>query len=57
MSYQPHDKYDNPDPQCKYPSTSTNYCWSYAHHIDGTAGYENMSKNCSQCEHWKGVKS
>ena len=51
-------QYCNPDSRCKYPYMPydcLDYCWSYAHHIDGTAGYEDMEAICSRrpCEFWK----
>lgn len=47
----PFDKYRNPDPRCRYPFTPdpAGYCWSYAHHVDGTAGFENMQAICAMC--------
>ncbi len=46
------EKYRNPDPRCSYPfePCGAGYCWSYAHHVDGTAGYENMESICPDCE-------
>ena len=44
-------KYDNPDPRCNHPrGDSTDYCWSYAHHVDGTEGFEDMLSHCVHCE-------
>jgi len=46
--------YENLDPRCQYPSTSRwDYCWAYAHHVDGTPGYEDLEAICRKCEHWK----
>jgi len=46
--------YKNPDSRCKYPfiCEPLGYCWSYAHHVDGTEGYDDMSKICPLCEFW-----
>jgi len=46
--------YNNPDPKCQYPFTpdGLGYCWSYAHHIDGTKGFEDLSQICPGCESW-----
>jgi len=47
-------KYDNPDPSCHHPRTpeceAINYCWTFAHHVDGTLGYENLEERCKTCE-------
>jgi hypothetical protein len=47
--------YKNPDPQCHYPfePNPVGYCWSYAHHVDGTPGFEEMSKICPGCDMFK----
>lgn len=47
--------YKNPDPSCTYPFTPDplGYCWSYANHVDGTLGYEDVEEMCSDCEFWK----
>ena len=47
------DKYRNPDPRCGYPFTPDpcGYCWSFAHHVDGT-GCKDMDKICPRCELW-----
>lgn len=47
-------KYKNPDPRCEYPFTpdAAGYCWSYAHHVDGTKGYKHMKRKCLHCEMW-----
>ena len=43
-------KYDNP-PNCNHPpARGIDYCWSYAHHIDGNPGYENVAQLCQGCE-------
>ena len=41
-------EYDNSDPRCRYPKyrDPLDYCWSYAHHVDGTRGYDDMSAVC-----------
>jgi hypothetical protein len=46
--------YRNPDSRCTYPFTCEplGYCWSYAHHVDGTKSYEDMSKICPSCDCW-----
>jgi len=46
------DKYRNPDTRCGYPFSPDpcGYCWSFAHHVDGTEGYEDMEKICPGCE-------
>ena len=46
-------KYRNRNPRCGYPfePSPAGYCWSYAHHVDGTKGFEEMSKEiCPHCE-------
>ena len=50
--------YKNPDPRCTYPFTCDplGYCFSYAHHIDGTKGFEDMQKRCTNCECWKPIR-
>lgn len=47
-------KYENPDPRCTYPfeADPLGYCWSYAHHVDGKAGFENMEAHCRNCDCW-----
>ena len=47
--------YCNHDDRCTYPFSPdrAGYCWSYAHHVDGTRGYEDMGKICPGCECWK----
>jgi len=47
-----YDKYRNPDTRCGYPfePCGAGYCWSYAHHVDGTEGYEDMESICPGCE-------
>jgi hypothetical protein len=59
--------YKNPDPRCHYPwdDSPVGFCWSYAHHVDGQPGFENMvaicegkccapgKKNTEMCECWK----
>ena len=47
----PYDKYRNPDPRCRYPFTPdpVGYCWSYAHHVDGTK----KELTCDTCEFWR----
>jgi hypothetical protein len=52
------DKYRNPDPRCGYPFTPDpcGYCWSFAHHVDGT-GCIDMDKICPRCELWKIVNN
>jgi len=46
------EKYRNPDKRCGYPFTPDpcGYCWSYAHHVDDTEGYEDMERICPGCE-------
>ena len=46
------DKYRNRDTRCGYPFSPDpcGYCWSYAHHVDGTKGYEDMEKICRGCD-------
>jgi hypothetical protein len=43
-------KYDNKD--CDYPFTPdpVGYCWTFAHHIDGTEGFEDLQSKCKGCE-------
>lgn len=50
-----YNKFKNPDKRCTYPFTPdiAGYCWSYAHHIDGTKGWENIENICLKCEYWK----
>jgi hypothetical protein len=47
--------YENTDPRCTYPFTPDplGYCWSFAHHIDKTKGYEDIEEICKNCECWK----
>jgi hypothetical protein len=43
----------NPDKRCKYPrypEGSHDYCWTYANHIDGEAGFEDLVSHCRKCE-------
>ena len=46
------DKYKNQDKRCGYPFSPypCGYCWSYAHHVDGTKGYEDMERICKGCD-------
>jgi len=46
------EKYRNPDKRCGYPFSPDpcGYCWSFAHHVDGTKGYEDMEKICHGCD-------
>ena len=45
--------YQNHDRRCHMAATSqADYCWSYAHHVDGTAGYEDMLPICRGCDQW-----
>jgi len=48
-------KYENKNQKCTYPFTPdpAGYCWSYAHHVDGTKGYEKMKKICPNCDLFK----
>jgi hypothetical protein len=48
------EKYRNPDSRCEYPFTPdpTGYCWSFAHHVDGTKGFEHLEAICPTCECW-----
>ena len=50
-------KYRNPDKRCQHPFTpdAAGYCFTYAHHVDGTAGYEDIEALCRRgpCEFWK----
>jgi len=50
-------KYANPDFRCLHPKYESHfdYCWSYAHHVDGTKGYEDMGPICRRCEFWRAV--
>ncbi len=50
----PWDKYRNPDPRCRYPFTPEplGYCWSYANHVDGTKGFEDMARICPECDEY-----
>lgn len=57
----PLNKYHNPDPRCGYATSPDitdplDYCWSYAHHIDGSDGYQNLEKICIGCEMWSGKR-
>ena len=47
------DKYRNPDPRCAYPFTpdTFGYCWTYAHHVDGSSGFDVLK--CGGCEFFK----
>ena len=48
---------NNPDPRCDHPrypeGDPLEYCWSYALHLDGKPGYEDMSTICPGCDLWK----
>lgn len=48
--------YENPDSRCTYPFAldALGYCWSYANHVDGTSGFEDMEKICPTCDEWSG---
>jgi hypothetical protein len=48
-------KYQNPDRRCTFPcdGTAEMYCWSFANHVDGTHGFEDMAKICPGCECWQ----
>ena len=47
--------YENKDPRCQYPfePMSLGYCWSYAHYVDGDAGFEDIESVCKNCELWQ----
>lgn len=47
-------KYENKNDSCEYPFTPdpAGYCWSYASHVDGTEGFEDMDKICMNCDCW-----
>ncbi len=49
------DKYENDDPRCTQPYSpaALDYCWSYAHHVDGSPGYADLKARCHGCEFWK----
>ncbi len=57
-------KYQNPDPRCSHHARVTDYCWAYAHHIEGTPDYEDMEQICrgkhflskESCEYWREAK-
>jgi len=52
MELDPH-PYQNHDRRCQLAATGhADYCWSYAHHVDGTTGYENMLPICRRCDQW-----
>lgn len=56
----PAHRYGNPDRRCQYPNVpahGADYCWSYAHHVDGTEGYEDMEAICVNCEYWAETKA
>ncbi len=63
-------KYVNKDKRCRLPIDPENpgpleYCWSFAHHVDGTKGYEDIQGICDgthenkkkhgskPCEEWE----
>lgn len=49
----PEHRYQNQDPRCRLVATcDLSYCWSYAHHLDGTEGFEDMEAICEGCEYW-----
>ena len=55
-----HPKYHNDDPRCRYPDQPTDYCWSYANHVDLVDGNSNVPKKfqdmesiCEGCEFFK----
>lgn len=45
------EKYRNPDPRCIHPFTPDmhGYCWSFAGHVDGARGYEDIEAICRGC--------
>lgn len=47
-------EYENRDARCTYPfePNAIGYCWSYAHHVDGTSKFEDILKICEGCELW-----
>lgn len=47
-------KYKNPDTHCEYSFTAepVGYCFSYAHHVDGTPGFEDLIERCRYCDCW-----
>ena len=45
-------KYVNPDKRCLYPVLPGDYCWSYAHHVDGVKGYGDIAKVCIGCRYF-----
>ena len=49
------DKYRNPDKRCGYPFTPdpAGYCWSYANHVDGKVGFEDMESICEGCDRFE----
>ena len=47
------EKYQNPDKACVYPCSPSDYCWSYANHVDGDEQFKNMTDICNGCEFWK----
>jgi hypothetical protein len=51
------EKYRNKN--CNYPFSNEplGYCWGYAHHIDGTAGFKNLDNLCTKCEFKKSSES
>lgn len=48
---EPH-PYQNYDRRCGLLANGIDYCWSYAHHVDGTEGYEEMLPICRGCDCW-----
>lgn len=45
-------KYQNPDKRCGHIAIGNDYCWSFANHVDGTSGFEDMKSICDKCESW-----
>jgi hypothetical protein len=48
-------KYENPDRRCFYPFSNdpVGYCWSFAHHVDGTPRFADIKSICASCEYWR----
>jgi hypothetical protein len=44
--------YKNPDSKCHYhfEPDPLGYCFAWAHHVDGTKGFEDMLPRCLRCE-------
>lgn len=45
--------YQNPDRRCQLRAQGEDYCWSYALHVDGHDGFEDLESACRDCDLWE----